>query len=339
VTDSARVRWGFLGAGGIAHSSLGPAVHAADGAVLQAAAARDRARAAGLQPAGAAYDDYAALLADDEVDAVYISLANDAHRPWSIEALRAGKHVLCEKPLALTAAEVDEMAAVAARAGRLLVEASWYRWHPRVREAQRLLADGAIGEVRHVASTFCFDGVPDGNYRLEPQRGGGALYDVGCYAVSGVQWAFGGAPVREVVARQVTGATGVDLTTEAVLTLDSGEGEVRCSIAEPESQRLLVRGDSGEIELRAPSFTAHGEAPAELWVSDGSDTKRMSFAGGDAYRLMVEAMSRRVRGDDDAWVLPLAESRATAAILDAIRNSATGDGRPVTPDGGAAAAE
>ena len=122
------VRWGFLGAGGIARTALAPAVAAASGAVLHAVAARDPARAAALGPVRA-YGDYAALLADDDVDAVYVALHNDAHLPWTLAALAAGKHVLCEKPLGLSAAEVDQMAAAAG--DRLVVEASWYRWHPR----------------------------------------------------------------------------------------------------------------------------------------------------------------------------------------------------------------
>ncbi len=177
------VRWGFLGAGWIATRALAPAVAAADGAVLLAVAARDITRAAALGPAGRVYDDYAGLVADDEVDAVYISLTNEVHAHWSIAALQAGKHVLCEKPLAMNAREAVAMSEAANAAGRRLVEASWYRWHPRVRRAQELLAAGRIGSVRHVSAGFTFAGNLAGNYRLEPTRGGGALYDVGCYAV------------------------------------------------------------------------------------------------------------------------------------------------------------
>jgi len=137
------VRWGFLGAGFIATHALAPAVHAADGATLQAVAARDLDRANRLSPAGNVFDSYDALLRDDDVDAVYISLTNDVHAHWAIAAMRAGKHVLCEKPLAMNAMQVREMTAVAEETGLLLVEASWYRWHPRVRRAQKELAAGA----------------------------------------------------------------------------------------------------------------------------------------------------------------------------------------------------
>jgi predicted dehydrogenase len=319
----APVRWGFLGAGWIATRALAPAVHAADGALLQAVAAREPQRAQALQPARRVHASYDDLLADDEVDAVYISLTNEVHAAWSIEAMRAGKHVLCEKPLAMSAAEVREMAEVARATGRLLVEASWYRWHPRVQAAVHCVRDGAVGAVRHVAAGFTFEGSLDGNYRLDPARGGGALYDVGCYAVSACLWAFGDAPPVDVVARQDVGPTGVDLTTEIVLGFGDGvgEAEARGSIAEPARQWIVIRGDAGEIELPAPSFTAWRDDATTLLVSDGRTTERRTFEPVDAYRLMVEAMSTVVAGGE-AWLLPLAESVTTAAVIDAAFESA-----------------
>lgn len=322
------VRWGFLGAGFIASRALAPAVHAAEGAVLHAVAARDADRARALGPAGPVTTSYADLLADPDVDAVYISLANDVHAHWSIEALRAGKHVLCEKPLAMNVAEVDAMVTAAHESDRRLVEASWYRWHPRVRATQELLAAGAIGTVRHVAAGFVFAGKLAGNYRLETARGGGALYDVGCYAVSAAQWAFGGAPAREVVARQDLGPTGVDLATEAVVSFDAGEAEIRAGISEPDRQWLIITGDAGELELRGAAFTSWVGDETVLLASDGAGTQRLTFPPTDPYRVMVEEFSSAVLGGP-GWLLPLAESRATAAILDACFASALAAGTSV----------
>lgn len=317
------VRWGFLGAGMVATSALGPAVAAASGAVLQAAAARDPARARALQPR-TVHRDYAALLADDAVEAVYISLSNEAHLPWTLAALAAGKHVLCEKPLGLSAAEVDEM--VSAAGDLLVVEASWYRWHPRVRLAQERLA--YIGRVRHVAAGFTFTGSLEGNYRLEPARGGGALYDVGCYAVSACLWAVGQGPPADVVARSTYGPTGVDLDTRAILVWPSGvEAEVRAGIADGMGQWLVITGERGEIELRGAPYTSWKDDDTELWVSDGAGTERIGVGATDAYRLMVQEMSSVLRGGP-GWVLPLSESRATAAVLDAARHSAAAGGEP-----------
>ncbi len=322
------VRWGFLGAGGVATTALAPALHAAEGAVLQAAAARDVQRAAALGPV-ISYGSYDALLADDEVDAVYLSLSNEAHLPWTVAALRAGKAVLCEKPLALTTAEVDEMAAVAQETGQLLVEASWYRWHPRVRLAEQRLAD--IGAVAHVTAGFTFVGQLDGNYRFQVERGGGALYDVGCYAVSACLWAVGRGLPDEVVARSELGPTGVDLDSRAILTWDSGaEAEVHAGMTGGEGQWLVITGEGGEIELRDAPYTSWKDDATQLWVSDGTGTERVDVPATDAYRVMVEEVSSVLRGGP-GWVLPLSESRDTAAVLDAARASAAADSAPVVP--------
>jgi predicted dehydrogenase len=326
------IRWGFLGAGWIATRALAPAVATADGALLQAVAAREAERARRLAPAGAVYTSYDDLLADDAVDAVYISLTNDVHARWAVAAMQAGKHVLCEKPLGMTAAEVREMAAVAERTDRLLVEASWYRWHPRVRLAQDELRAGRVGPVRHVAAGFTFAGQLDGNYRLEAARGGGALYDVGCYAISAALWAFGGASPRTVAARQQVGPTGVDLATEAVIDFDGGSAEIRAGISEPARQWLVISGDGGEIELRDASYTSWRDDQTELLVSDGATTRRVPVQPVDAYRVMVEEMSSVIAGGP-GWVLPLSESLATAAVIDAAFASARTGGTavPVAP--------
>jgi xylose dehydrogenase (NAD/NADP) len=331
------VRWGFIGAGNIATRALGPAVRASYNAILSAVGARDLARAQHLgETFGPAvgtpvssYSSYEAVLADPQIEAVYISLANDAHQPWTEAALAAGKHVLCEKPLGMDTAEVVSMTAAAEAAGRHLVEASWYRWHPRVRLAQQLLAEGAIGTVRHVTSVFTFDGVPAGNYRLDPAKGGGALYDIGHYALSGAAWAFGGLP-HEVVAKMELGPTGVDLTTHAILSYEDGDAEIHVSIAEAGRQILVITGDDGEIELRELAFTA-GPAESELWVSrGGKGTERIAVTGADPYQLMVEEFSSVIRGKD-GWLLPLAESRDGAALIEAAFTSVRNGGGPVDP--------
>lgn len=326
------VRWGFLGAGTIARV-LAEAVHHADGAVLQAVGARDASRAASLEPA-TAYDSYDGVLADDDVEAVYVALPNDAHLPWTLAALEAGKDVLCEKPLGLTAAEVDRMRDAADRTGRRVVEASWYRWHPRVRLAQQAVV--RIGAVRHVAAGFTFAGQLEGNYRLDPERGGGALYDVGCYAVSACLWAVGRGLPDDVVARSELSPSGVDLDTRAILSWAAREGqpeveaEVHAGISTGDGQWLVVRGDAGEVELRDAPFTSWKDDDTELWVSDGTGTERTPVPATNAYRLMVEEVSSVLRGGP-GWVLPLEESRQTAAVLDAARASAAAGSEPVRP--------
>jgi predicted dehydrogenase len=237
--------------------------------------------------------------------------------------------VLCEKPLGLDAAEVERVQQ--ATGDRLAVEASWYRWHPRVRLAQARLAE--IGPVRHVAAGFTFGADLTGNYRLDAARGGGALYDVGCYAVSACLWAVGHGLPQDVVARSELGPTGVDLETRAILRWESGaEAEVHAGIASADRQWLVITGEQGEIELRGDNaFTAWRTDDTELWVSDGRGTERVRVPAVDAYRLMVEELSSVVRGGP-GWLLPLAESRAVAQVLDAAFASAARGGEPVEPD-------
>lgn len=310
----------------VATTALAPAVHAADGAVLQAAAARDLDRAIALIPKRA-YNRYSDVLEDADVEAVYISLSNEAHLPWTLAALRAGKHVLCEKPLGLTAAEVDEMGAAA---GQLLIaEASWYRWHPRIRLAQERLAE--IGPVRHVSAGFTFGGQLDGNYRLDPARGGGALYDVGCYAVSACLWSVGRGSPDTVVAESEFGASGVDVDTRVTMRWsapDAGdaEAEIHVGITADESQWLVISGDGGTIEIRDAPYTSWKDDDTELVIACRTGAERISVQAVDPYRVMIEEFSSVVRGGP-GWVVPLAESRLTAAVLDVARMSAGLGGR------------
>jgi len=310
------VRWGFLGAGFVASRALAPAVHAADGAVLQVVGARDAARAHELEPvrAAASYDE---VLAADDVDAVYISLPNDAHLPWVAAALEAGKHVLCEKPLGRDADEVALMAATAERAGLHLVEAAWNRWHPRTRRIEELLADVDGGlEVR---TWFTFTGVPDDNYRLDPAHGGGALLDVGVYAIAAALIGLGpGTTVAS--ATHDRGPTGVDLTTSAELRSDRGRASVLGSFAQPESQGWTPAAPGLLVDVPHPAFTSWREESSLRVVRDGVETLEQ-FEACDAYELMVEQVSRLIRGED-AWTLPLTTSLEVARVVDGVARAA-----------------
>jgi predicted dehydrogenase len=308
------VRWGFLGAGNIARVALAPAVHAADGATLHHVGARDADRAAALGPRRAS-SSYQAVLDDPDVDAVYVALSNEAHLPWTLAALEAGKHVLCEKPLGLTAEEVRRMVEAADRAGRTVVEASWYRWHPRVRLVQQRLAD--LGPVRHVSAGFTFGGVPEDNYRLDPARGGGALYDVGCYAVSACLWAVGRGLPEGVTAQNRLGPTGVDLETTAALTWEGASAQVRAGIDNGEGQWLAVTAADGEVELRDAPYSSWKQ-PSTVVLTDKAGCRELEVPAVDAYEVMVAEVSSYLEGGD-GWVLPLEESLHTAAVLDRIR--------------------
>ncbi|MFC5662978.1 Gfo/Idh/MocA family protein [Kitasatospora misakiensis] len=316
--------WGFLGAGSIAASSLAPAVHAADGPRLHAVAATDAQRAKALDPARV-YTRYEDLLDDPAVDVVYIALHNSAHRPWVERALRAGKHVLCEKPLGLTAAEVTAMTATARSTGRLLVEAAWNRWHPRTRDLESMITGGAIGTVHTVTARFDGLAPAPGNYRLDATLGGGALYDVGYYAVSAALAAFAWQAPDVVRAEQDHWETGsADSATRFLLTFPSrGMAEVGCSLTGDMSETFTTTGTSGSLTLTPPAFCA-GAAPSTLTTTGGGLPRH--YPAQDPYRLMVESVDSAADGDTSAHLVPLAESLLIARTLDAVRSRvASGD--------------
>jgi len=310
------VRWGFLGAGSIA-GTLAEALAAVPGARLAAVASADPARAERLAPERVlpSYDD---LLADDGIDVVYVAARTGDHARWVRAALRAGRPVLCEKPLGVTAAEARELLDLAAARGVLLVEASMWRWHPRVRRAGELLAAGAIGAVRHVSAGFT--GHAAHGWRLDPGQGGGALLDVGHYPAGAAVWALGEGAAADVSARVEIGPSGVDLAAEVVTTWTGGaSAEMRCGIQGPDAQWLVVTGAEGELELRGLPFTAGEHDTVTLLVSAAGSTATETFAPASPYAAMLAAVGDRVRGDDHAPTISPAETLATAALLDAAR--------------------
>ena len=311
-------RWGLLGAGWISRRAIAPAMHSAHGATLDLVAARDLGRAAALSPRRAAVDDYAAVIDDPQIDAVYIALSNDGHLPWAERALSAGKAVLCEKPLGRTAKEARRMRAAADASGGFLVEATWNLWHPRTARAAALLASDAIGAVTGVRGAFVFDGVDEGNYRLDPQLGGGALLDVGCYPLTGAAWATKASDVQVQSAEMVTGGLGVDLTTAATLMLGGIPVEVRASFIETAYESLTIEGRHGIIEFTGNDTYTSWLQPSALRIRDRDGERVEHFAPVDPYRLMIESVSAAIRGDggwtpDPQWSLTVAD--AMDAIL------------------------
>lgn len=308
------IRWGFLGAGYVASRAMAPAVHAAGNAVLHSVASRDQKRSSALQPLVVA-GGYAELLDDPAVDVVYIGLANSQHLDWVMAALQAGKHVLCEKPLGICAADVAMMAEAARRHDRILVEGTWIRWHPRFRRFVDIASSGALGSLRTIESAFTFVNAEPDNYRWSPSWGGGALLDVGCYQTH--VWTAMMGPEFPVSVERVTremSASGVDATTEADVQLDDRiAARLECSFTRAPMQRLSVGGDDHLLSMAdGEAFTSWRE-PSSLRIDDRVET----FPAVDAFTLMVEAVSARIRGDD-SWVVPIEETLHVSRILDAI---------------------
>jgi D-xylose 1-dehydrogenase (NADP+, D-xylono-1,5-lactone-forming) len=306
------VRWGLLGAGWIATRTIAPAMHAANDTIVQAVASRDSKRSEALNPL-TIHQSYEALINDPLVDAVYISLPNHLHCQWTVAALNAGKHVLCEKPFAMNTAEVEKMIQAARDNDRLLVEAVWSRWHPRMIRAVDYVKAGNIGDIVSIDSSFTFPASIDENYRAVPAMGGGALFDVGVYPLHAMAALVGDNAQVEIENREVSvGPTGVDLTTKWQMRFNGSiTAHGLASFEMPENQSLLVRGEKGSVELLGTDAFTSWHAKSSLRLGEVNE----EFEAVDPYRLMIENFGRKLQGQP-SWVLSLETSLSVAKMVD-----------------------
>jgi predicted dehydrogenase len=309
------IKWGFLGAGWIATKALAPAVHDARNARLLGVASRDRSRAAALAP-DKIYDSYDELLADSEIDAVYINLANHQHSQWAIAALTAGKHVLCEKPLALNYAQGKRMADAAAKYNRVLVEAVWNRWHPRFARIVDLVNGGDIGALIGIDSSFCFPAQIQNNYRIQAKMGGGSLLDVGVYQAHLWKALSHGEPKLNIESfTENVGGTEVDLTTELSGRFGNGVHISALSSFEmPEMQKLVISGELATLECPGNDAFTSWRKPSLLRIGDRFE----EFAPVDPYSAMIENFGSHILGEP-AWIPSIEQSLYVAKLLDQIR--------------------
>ena len=285
-------KWGILGSSLIARVCLISAIKEAHNSDLIAIASRSLPRAETLQTEHdipKAYGSYQELIDDPEIDAVYIPLPNNLHYPWTIRALDAGKHVLCEKPIALNSMETREMIDKAEERQLVLMEASMYRFQARIKHIEQLIASGEIGELKIVKAAFTFHATDKKNFRFAPEMGGGTLLDVGGYCVGVCRLMFGSEPT-EVRAFSEVGETGVDLTTTAILKFPEGNmGLVECSFTSSLQQTFSVIGTSHSIELPHNAFIPWDKNPYfTIRAQDKETGTRISVPGDNQYKLMVE---------------------------------------------------
>ena len=247
------IKFGLIGAGRIARNQIAPAIHAAQHATLHATASRDLSRAQSTNPQRA-HDSYDALLRDSEIEAVYVAAHNGLHKELSIAAMRAGKHVICEKPLAMNARDCEEMLRVSESTGMLLAEAFMYRHHPQIARAQELVRSGAIGDLMTVEAAFRFPLSSIDDVRMMAEWGGGSLLDVGCYCVSASR-ASSSAIHRSQMKAMATfhPAKKVDTSVQAILDYGSGRYAVlSCGFDSGVNQKIVLSGSTGVIELNHP---------------------------------------------------------------------------------------
>ena len=322
-----RLRLGILGAASIARKEIIPAAGRTDAVEVTAVATRggdkiEKVRE--LAPDAGIFEDYGSLLESSEVDAVYIPLPNSMHVEWTLKALEAGKHVLCEKPFALDAAGAQRAVDTARDAGLTLMEGFMFRLHPQTLRLQEIIAGGDIGTVRQVVAQFGHRLEDPEDVRSAGLLGGGALGDVGCYAVSGTRLAFGGEPRRASAFARFK-EDDADAELAGVLEFDEGLGIVSCSISSARRERMEIIGTDGKITLRAP-FQAD-KSGGEMIVTRGGETETESFEESNPYLSELEEFTTAVREGRDPAVGPdeiLGNARAIGALLQSAREG----GRP-----------
>ena len=282
-------------------------------ATLFAAASRDLERARSLKPARA-YDSYSALIRDPDVEAVFIATHNGLHHDLAIEALQSGKHVLCEKPLGITARQCEEMVAAARTANRWLVEAFMYRYHPQISKAQALVEAGTIGDLKAVEASFRFPLQDAGDVRLRREWGGGSLLDVGCYCVNISRRFLGGEPDRMTAIGSIDPVHGVDLSVQGVLAFGAGRfAMVSCGFDGGVHQKVVLIGTEGVLQLTVP-FKSWAEDP-RLIIRTGEREKVVRLRRVNTYVSEIDDLAGAiVHGSSPMF--PAADSVLNAQVLD-----------------------
>jgi predicted dehydrogenase len=322
----AKVRWGILSTAKIGMTKVTPAIQRAEDCEVVAIASRDARRATDAAAAlgiGAAYGSYEELLAADDVDAVYIPLPNDLHARWTLEAAAAGKHVLCEKPLAMSAAQAEEMVEGCAAAGVKLAEAFMYRHHASWVEAVRRVREGALGQLQAVQTWFSYFNDDPANIRNRPEQGGGAVMDIGCYGIDLSRLLFEAEPTRVVASVHRDPVMGVDTLTSAILEFPGGgQASFTCSTRAEPDQRVHIVGDRGRIEIPIP-FNIPPDRETRILVSAGGDppvapaTEVVTFPAEDQYTVQAQRFARAIL-DDTAPAVPSAEAIANMRVVEAV---------------------
>jgi xylose dehydrogenase (NAD/NADP) len=287
-----RIRFGLIGAGRIARNRIAPGIHAAAHATLYAAASRELRRAESMRPERA-YDSYDALLRDPDVDAVYVATHNGLHKELSIAALRAGKHVICEKPLAMNARDCEEMLRVAESTGKLLAEAFMYRHHPQIPRTQELVRSGAIGELMAVEASFRFPLSNPDDVRMNAEWGGGSLLDVGCYCVNASRLFLGDSPLGMKAMAAIHPVKKVDTSLQGVVDFGSGRyAVISCGFDSGVHQKVVLCGTVGTIELSQPFKSWMGRP--QITVRAGEREEIIGFEAMNTFALEVDDLARAI---------------------------------------------
>ena len=314
------IRWAVLGAGKFARTQMAPAIHAARGAQLAVLATSAPEKAAPfreLEPSLEVETDYAAVLERDDVDAVYVPLPNTLHVEWTRRALEAGKHVLCEKPIAMRAEEIDPLIALRDRTGLVAAEAFMIVHHPQWIKARDLLRAGAIGDLQRVEATFSYDnGADRGNIRNRTDTGGGSLPDIGVYTFGATRFVTDREP-SEILYAGITRENGVEVRSEVIAGFEGFTLTSLTSMRMSLRQWVAFQGSEGVMEIAAPfNPTSYGNACLRL-RRPGGHCETFRWPGVNQYVLQLEGFGAAIRGEA-AFACPLEFSRGTQAAIDMV---------------------
>ena len=319
------INWGILGASKFARQHMGPAIHAAKGARLAGLATSSAEKAAGFRefaPDLRIYDNYGELLADPNIDAVYIPLPNHLHLDWSLKVLETGKHVLCEKPMTLNADEFDQLIAARDGSGLLAAEAFMIVHHPQWQKARDLVQGGAIGQLIHVDATFTYNNASDpGNIRNRPETGGGSIPDIGVYTFGCVRFVTGEEP-EHITGTDITFENDVDVISRVSARFPGFTFASLTSMRMAPRQEVVFHGDTGLLRLTAPfNPTVFGEAKVRL--ETGQDAQEWRFTAANHYVNQVENFCGAINSPAN-YPCPLEFSKGTQKMIDEVFKLAKG---------------
>jgi predicted dehydrogenase len=322
MTD--RVSWGVLSTADIGVAKVLPGMLRGSRVRIAAIASRDLAKAQAVATRlgiPQAYGSYEALLADPSIEAIYNPLPNHLHVPWTIRALEAGKHVLCEKPIALDAEQARQLIAARDRSGCVVAEAFMVRWNPQWQRARELVRSGVLGDVGAIQTFFSYFLRDPANVRNRADIGGGGLYDIGCYAITTARYCFGAEPVRVAAAIERDPDMGIDRLTSALMEFPDNR-HLTFTVATQLSphQRVTIVGSKARAEVIVP-FNAPNQRPCRVVIDDGADlfggnAKVEEFPVADQYTLQGDGFSRVVRGEE-TLEFPIEDAVQNMRVIDA----------------------
>jgi predicted dehydrogenase len=321
------VSWGVISPAKIGVEKVIPAMQKGAVSRIDAIASRDLTRAkatAAKLGIAKSYGSYEELLADPAIDAIYNPLPNELHVPWTLKALAAGKHVLCEKPIALDAEEAKQLIAAREKSGKLVAEAFMVRFHPQWRRTREIARSGEIGTPRAIHTFFSYYLLDPSNIRNIPP-GGGGLYDIGCYAVISGRYIFGAEPTRVVSAIEHDPKMGTDRLASALVEFPGARHLLfTCATQLSAMQRVTVVGDKGRVEIQIP-FNASPDRPTRIVFDSGADlfgggARVEEFAFCDQYTLQGDAFSRAILGEEKLE-FPIEDAIAQMRVIDALFRS------------------